>query len=161
MDRDDDDLEKFIADQIARKYAAPERSAGYPVASKKSELWFYRGLSIIRSSSTRLGYVGCPWPCSRASSSGTSRVTLCTLGNYASDRDIPGVNQLVQHEADRCDADTGARGLDIILNYALNDVSAFISLGALSFVGISIFYFLAESVGETADNIERKAKPPP
>jgi hypothetical protein len=89
------------------------------------------------------------------------RVTLCTLGNYASDRNIPGVNQLVQHEADRCDMDTGARGLDIILNYALNDVSAFISLGALSFVGISIFYFLAESVGETADNIERKLKPPP
>jgi hypothetical protein len=89
------------------------------------------------------------------------RVTLCTLGNYASAPNIPGVNQFVQHELDRCDVNSGARGLDIILNYALNDLSVFMSLTALSFAGIFVFVYLAESAGRAADDIERRLERKP
>jgi hypothetical protein len=130
----------------------------------KAELGFYRGLTTL--------FIWMTWLCwfpmiflgglligeifYWLSEAQWIRVTLCTLGNYATPRNIPGVNQFVQHELDRCDVNTGARGVDIILNYALNELSVFISLTALSFVGIFIFYYLAESVGEAADEMERK-----
>jgi hypothetical protein len=60
------------------------------------------------------------------------------------------VNQALVHELDRCDVDTGARGLDLMLNYVLNDISAFLWISAASILGVVLFVLLA-FLAEAAD----------
>jgi hypothetical protein len=88
-----------------------------------------------------------------------TRVTLCTLGNYMAAPNIPGVNQFVAHELDQCDVSTGALGLDIILNYVLNELTVFLSVPLISFWGIAIFVWLSGATDAAAIEIERRLEP--
>jgi hypothetical protein len=73
---------------------------------------------------------------------------------------IPKVNQFVAHELDRCDVDTGARGLDLILNYCLNEASVFLSVPVVSILGMCVFIWLSELANDNADRIERSDQAP-
>jgi hypothetical protein len=86
------------------------------------------------------------------------RVTLCTLGNYMASANIPKVNQLLAHESDRCFMDTGARGLDMILNYCLNEASVFLSVSVVSILGVCLGVGLSGAAETTVDEIERRLK---
>ena len=89
------------------------------------ELWFYRGLQNI---AVWVGAVVFLIPSLFLSvflmgeafqwfdKAHWIRITLCTLGNAARETRTHG-NVFVLHELDRCDVDTGAKGLDLILNY--------------------------------------------
>lgn len=82
------------------------------------------------------------------------RVTLCTLSNVMTSPSKQS-NEFIAHEFDRCDVATGARGFDLILNYFINDLSVFLSLSAVSFIGIGLgVYFQAVCI-DAADRVER------
>ena len=81
------------------------------------------------------------------------RITLCTLGNAARETRTHG-NVFVLHELDRCDVDTGAKGLDLILNYYVNELSLFVSVPIYSILGMIVFGWLAGKWGNRADEIE-------
>src|SRR6516162_4629963 len=81
------------------------------------------------------------------------RITLCTLGNAARETRTHG-NVFVLHELDRCDVDTGAKGLDLILNYYVNELSLFVSVPIYSILGMIVFGWLAGKWGNPADEIE-------
>jgi hypothetical protein len=89
------------------------------------------------------------------------RITLCTFGTTMAAPKIPNVNQGLAHELDRCDVETGARGLDLILSYVVNDISAFLWVSAASVLSVVLFVllaFLAEAADEAAYRITRKLK---
>jgi hypothetical protein len=134
----------------------------------KSDLWLWRGLTNITVWMTWL--FGLPLALLLGLLIGEGfywlaeahwiRVTLCTLGNYMASPNIPKVNQFVAHELDRCDVDTGARGLDLILNYCLNEASVFLSVAVVSILGMCVFIWLSELANDNADRIERSDQAP-
>jgi hypothetical protein len=69
------------------------------------------------------------------------------------------VNQFLAHEFDRCDLATSARGLDLILNYLVNELSAFISVSVVSIFGLLLCRYLSEVSDGAAFRIECKLPP--
>jgi hypothetical protein len=86
------------------------------------------------------------------------RATLCTLNNYLGAPNIPKVNQFVAHELDRSEVNTGARGVDVILSYLINDMPLLLSGAAISMGGLILFIWAHQGLMDTADRIERQSQ---
>jgi hypothetical protein len=86
------------------------------------------------------------------------RLTICTLYGYLNAPADKQVNQFLAHELDRCDVNTGARGVDLIVNYVLNEMPAFLSVSALSIFGLFLFIFMHQTLTDSIEKIEREAE---
>lgn len=86
------------------------------------------------------------------------RVTLCTLGAFFSAPADKNVNKFLAHEFDRCDVDTGARGVDLMVNYVLNEMPVFLSLSALSLIGLILFIAMHATLRVSIERDEREAE---
>jgi hypothetical protein len=129
----------------------------------KLELWFWRGLQNVVAWG---GVVVFIWPSFFLliflvgeglywfSEGKWIRMTLCTFDSAMRSWPDPYVNIFVLHQFDRCDVDTGAKGLDIVLNYYVNELSLFVSVPIYSFVGMAVFGWLAGKLGDRADKVE-------
>ena len=130
----------------------------------KLELWFYRGLANITQWVSVVVFLmpslflliflmreGLYW----LGKAEWIRITLCTLGNaMGSANPDPHVNVFVLHQFDRCDVNTGVKGLDLILNYYINELPLFVSVPIYTILGMIVSGWLAGKFIGHADKIQ-------